>query len=179
MVKALLINMFTDSLKTLNMWMPPWQVKGSPRTNIAREVTATTFKIVSISSSWHKAYLPLVYGDGGLAIDRSMQWWRSQTHQKCWAFGWCFCLWWSSFVTLIMIETVKIWMMFLPLMIVTLHWIWLKWWKWGEVTFPRPVWSAWGRRVPPKPATRLRIIDTKLGIIDRKLANTNLSQSWG
>ena len=49
MIMGIPINRFTDSLKTLNMWMPPWQVKGSPRTSIDREVTATTFKISSLS----------------------------------------------------------------------------------------------------------------------------------
>ena len=38
----------TDSLKRLNMWMPPWQVNGKPRTNMDREVATTTYKVVVV-----------------------------------------------------------------------------------------------------------------------------------
>ena len=38
----------TDSLKRLNMCMPPWQVNGKPRTNIDSEVATTTYKVVVV-----------------------------------------------------------------------------------------------------------------------------------
>ena len=42
----------TDSLKRLNMCMPPWQVNGKPRTNMDSEVATTTYKVVVVMESF-------------------------------------------------------------------------------------------------------------------------------
>ena len=101
----------TDSLKRLNMWMPPWQVNGKPRTNMASEVATTTYKVVVVwrfcLRVWCKILtnlskfqtfslilcekvvsMPLVCEVLESAIDRSVQWSPSQMPRKC-----CVTMW--------------------------------------------------------------------------------------
>ena len=43
------------------MWIPPWQVNGNPRTSIEREVTATTFQIALIATTFKVIGIMIIF----------------------------------------------------------------------------------------------------------------------